>query len=110
MLLLKLLPFAVGLCYFANTVAQCLGLDTSAFSYAGGMSLLPWLFAFLSSKVFGFCAWHRLPLWYALVCDCINAADFRVGLPISDLRMLGLHVVVAWLFMVLGIYLYRHGR
>lgn len=109
MALLKALPFAMAACCFAGTVCQCAGFGMDAFSYVGGLSLLPWLFVFLSSHVFGFCGWHRLPLWYVLVCDCVNAADFKFVFPVSDLRVMGLHAVVAGLFMAYGLHLYRHG-
>ena len=64
--LLKILPSLVALIYFINTVLSAIKIDLPILSYIGGMSFIPLLFMYLSSYVFKFCEYHRIPLHYIL--------------------------------------------
>ena len=64
--LLKILPSLVALIYFINTVLSAIKIDLPILSYIGGMSFIPLLFMYLSSYVFKFCEYHRMPLHYIL--------------------------------------------
>ena len=64
--LLKILPSLVALIYFINTVLSVIEIDLPILSYIGGMSFIPLLFMYLSSYVFKFCEYHRIPLHYIL--------------------------------------------
>lgn len=48
-----------ALCYMSSTVFNYSGYNIEPLSNIGGMSLLTWLFIYLVSVVFNFCAYHR---------------------------------------------------
>ena len=70
------------------------------------MSILPWIFMYLSATVFRFCLYHKMSLHYILVTDIINIIDYYVGIPIEDLELLMIHGTITRLFLFVILYLY----
>ena len=56
-----------ALCYMSSTIFNYFGYNIEPLSNFGGMSLLTWLFIYLASIVFNFCAYHRMFLWYIFI-------------------------------------------
>lgn len=94
----------ISLCYFMNTTLSYFGIDMPIWSYIGGMSLLPWLFLYLSSFVFKFCLYHRLFLYYILVSDIINYYDMYIGLPVDNRQLFVINYAIAGIFLFLILY------
>lgn len=92
---LKVIPLVIAGCYFLNTTFSFFDIDIPLFSYIGGLSLLPWLFLYLSSFAFKFCLYHRLPLYYVLVSDCISYYDLYIGIPIENRELFVIHEILA---------------
>ena len=102
---LKLIPMFIALCYWLNTTLSFIGIDAPIFSYIGGMSLLPLLFVYLSSFVFGFCAYHRIFLYYVFVSDATSYYDLYVGIPMDDRTLFMVEEIATGLFMFVVLYL-----
>ena len=69
------------------------------------MSILPMIFLYLSSYVFRFCEYHRMPLHYIVVNSCITAYDYYIGIPVSNRTLFTINCVIAFLAIVIAIYL-----
>ena len=93
-LILKYISFILAFIYFINTIFGIFGIDIAITSYIAGMSLLPWCFILISSFVFKFCSYHRIPLYYILFNNIVTTIDWYFYLPISDKSYLSLHCVV----------------
>lgn len=95
-----------ALCYMTSTIFNYLGYNIEPLSNFGGMSLLTWLFIYLASIVFNFCAYHRMFLWYIFIDDLFNIIDYYITIPISTDSILMLHNILIGitLFTVLILY------
>lgn len=94
----------------AGTMFNFLGLDASVFSFLGGISFLPLLFLYLASYAFRFCIYHRMFLHYIVANNILVYTDYLIGIPVSDLSLLMIHVVVAGIFLFLILYFYLKFR
>lgn len=110
LLLLKILPFLVSLIYFTNTLLSLFYIDLPLLSYISGMSLIPLLFIYISSYVFQFCEYHRLPLHYVVVNIIICSTDYYIGIPLSTIYCIALHCCIFCVFMFTMIFLYLKSK
>ena len=99
-LILKYIPFIVAFIYFLNTVLSMCNINAIILSYIAGISILPWIFLLLSSFVFKFCNYHRIPLYYILINDIVNITDEYFQLPISNLIFIAIHSVIFFVCFV----------
>ena len=74
--IIKTIPYLLAIFYLLNTTLSYFYIDLPIISYIAGISLLPWLFLYISSFVFKFCIYHRLPLYYILVNWIIITLDY----------------------------------
>lgn len=109
-LMLKYIPMLIALCYLLNTLASVFGLVCAVFSHIAGMSFLTWIFLYLAAVVFRFCMYHRMFLWYILIDDIINIIDYHIGIPVSDFHILGIHLIIAGIFLFIILYLHQKKR
>lgn len=111
-LVVKYIPMLISIFYMLNTVLCWVEIDTPVISNIAGVSLLTWLFLYLSSIVFQFCIYHRMFLYYILVTDLINIYDFYLGIPISTVQLLSVHSVIisVLLFLLLYIHIKNHDK
>ena len=105
-IVLKFIPMLTALCYMSSTIFNYFGYNIEPLSNFGGMSLLTWLFIYLASIVFNFCAYHRMFLWYIFIDDIFNIIDYYITIPISTDNILMLHNIFIGitLFTVLILY------
>lgn len=105
-IVLKFIPMLTALCYMSSTIFNYFGYNIEPLSNFGGMSLLTWLFIYLASIVFNFCAYHRMFLWYIFIDDLFNIIDYYITIPISTDNILMLHNILIGitLFTVLILY------
>lgn len=101
LLLIKSLPLLIAICYLFNTILSYFNIDAPILSYLGGMSLLPIIFILISSFVFKFCIYHRLPIYYIIVSDIINYYDLYVGIPLSNRWLFVINMIIAGIFIIL---------
>ena len=93
-IVLKFIPMLTALCYMSSTIFNYFGYNIEPLSNFGGMSLLTWLFIYLASIVFNFCAYHRMFLWYIFIDDLFNIIDYYITIPISTDSILMLHNIL----------------
>lgn len=108
--LLKILPYLAALFYLLNTILTYCGIDCIFFNIIAGHSLLSLVFMLLSSFVFNFCIYHRIPLYYMCMCSCINLYDWYIGIPVSNKELLVLHLIISGITMFVILYLYLKSR
>lgn len=103
---LKVIPMVTALSYLLNTLVSYFGMSAGILSHIFGMSLLPWIFIYISAVVFKFCIYHKMFLYYVLVTDILNIIDYYIGIPISDFKLLMIHIIITGIFLFLILYLY----
>lgn len=102
---LKVIPYFIALCYIVYTLSGFGGKDWIVIGYIASCSILTWIILYLSSFVFGFCAYHRVPLYYVLLNDVLNIIDTYIGLPIETGSFFLLHVALLGIMSLLYVYL-----
>jgi len=100
LLILKSLPILIALCYLINTILSYFKIDLIFLSIIGGMSLLPIIFILVSSFVFKFCIYHRLPIYYIIISDVINYYDLYIGIPLSNRSLFIINMIIAGIFII----------
>lgn len=108
--LLKFIPYLAALFYLLNTILSYFNIDCSMFNILAGHSIISILFMLLSSYVFKFCEYHRIPLYYMIITECINLYDWYIGIPIENKEILILHLILAGITMFVILYLYLKSR
>lgn len=103
---LKYIPTVISFMYMINTILSYFYIDLPVLSNIAGISLLPWLFMYLSSVVFRFCLYHKMFLYYILVTDLINITDYYIGIPIGNIELLMLHSFITGISLFIILYLY----
>ena len=102
---IKVIPIAISVIYLLNTILFYCYIDLPILSWIGGLSLLPWLFLYLSSFVFRFCIYHRMFLYYIAVCNILSYIDYTWTLPISNRGLFLLNIIIAGIFLFVILYL-----
>ena len=74
--IIKIIPYTLALFYLLNTTLSYFYIDIPLISYIAGVSLLPLLFFYITSFVFRFCIYHRLPIYYIFTNWLITVADY----------------------------------
>lgn len=103
---LKYIPMIIALCYVLNTVAAMLSIYIEPLSNIAGMSLFTWIFLYIATYVFRFCAYHRMFLWYILVDDLLSIIDYYYELSIDTGNLLMIHNSIIGIFLFIILYLY----
>ena len=104
LLSLKSLPLEIGLCYLLNNILSYFGIDIIIFSLLGGISILPIIFILVSSFVFKFCIYHRIPIYYIIVSDILNYYDYYIGIPLENRELFIMNMIIAGIFIILIVF------
>lgn len=102
--LLKIIPFILATVCFINTTLSYFNIDITFLSYLGGVSILPLIFLYLSSYVFKFCFYHRLPLYYITINLILNLIDEYIGIPLNNRQLYSIYVIITFIFITFLIY------
>ena len=108
--MLKIIPALLALFDIINTILGFLGIECHWVSFFGGISFFTLAFIYLSSYAFQFCVYHRMFLHYILATNILSIIDYEIGIPISNLNLLRIHLVLFGLFLFLILYLYKHEK
>ena len=103
--LIKVIPMLIAGIYLTNTVLSYFCIDLPILSTIGGVSLLPLLFLYISSYVFGFCGYHRMFLHYVVINDTLNYLDYYGRIPCSDRSYFLIHIIIAGITLYLILYM-----
>ena len=102
----KYLPYIISVLYMVNTVFTLFGIDLIFLSILGGLSILPVLYFISVSFTFGYCVYHRLPLYYIIVNDLLSWCDYLIGIPISTTWIVIVSVLLMFITIVTTTILY----
>lgn len=106
--LLKVIPMVIAFGYLLNTFLSFFEIETDLLSHMVGLSFLPLLFLYISSYAFRFCEYHRMFLHYVVANNLITFIDYYIGIPVSDLQLLMIHVIIAGVCLFLVLWLKRN--
>lgn len=93
-----------------NTFLSLFYIEAPIISYIGGISFLSLFFLYLSSYVFKFCEYHRMPLHFIVVNNVINIYDWYIGIPIGLIEMILLEVTLIGITIFLAVYLHERNN
>lgn len=105
--LLKVIPVVLALGDLLNTLLSLFKIGAAIISYIGGVSFLPLVFLYLSSYVFKFCEYHRMPLHFIVVNNINNIYDWYIGIPIGLIEMILLEIILVGITIFLAIYFHE---
>jgi hypothetical protein len=104
--LLKILPSLIALIYFINILLNLIGISLNALSYIAGISFIPLLFIYISSYVFQFCEYHRLPLHYILITNLLSIIGYEFKIAIDVWLYFIIHFILFGITIFIALYLY----
>lgn len=104
--LLKVIPTVLAVGDLINTLLSLFSIEAAIISYIGGVSFITLLFLYLSSYVFRFCEYHRLPLHFIVVNNLINIYDWYIGIPLGLRGMVIFEIILVGITIVLMVYLH----
>lgn len=96
---LKYIPHFTAILYIIYTLFQFADIDLIILGYFIHTSIISWLFMLLSSIIFRFCYVHRLPLYYIAINDITSVIDYYIKIPISEISLLGVHLIIIGLLI-----------
>jgi len=108
LIVIKYIPFVIGMFYFLSTILSCFGVITVIIPVISQLSIFSGLFILLASYVFDFCIWHRLPIYYCWTVDILSFIDITYGIPMQNHAMLMIYLLITIVFILLGMYLKNH--
>jgi hypothetical protein len=106
LLLLKYLPGIIALCYIFNTLSALFGKHYPYLNHIIGLSILPWVFMYISACVFKFCIYHKILLWYILFEDILGIIDYNIGFSSHNLNVILVHFLCVGILMFFILYIH----
>ena len=100
-LILKIIPYILALFYFILSILNVYGIFFPMFATIAQLSLIPWGFLLLSSYVFKFCVYHRIPLYYIASNEIFNLIDYHWLYGLTDNTILIINIVLFGLFTII---------
>ena len=99
-----MLPFIIAALYILSTILDYIDICSTLVNYI--VYLMFFLFLYVSSYVFKFCEYHRMPIHYALGINPINVYDVYVGIPVDNYSMFGIYSIFTGIAIFITVYLY----
>ena len=94
LIILKYIPHIIAIFYVAYTLLSFIEIDSLILGHITHISLFPWLFMIITSKMFRFCYIHRLPLYYIATNECLVNIDYYIGIPVETVKLLLIHLLI----------------
>ncbi len=105
LLCVKYGTWLIGLTYFIQIVLDCFGIYSFLLTYLFSVSIVPIIVLLLFSIFLGFCIWHRMPLYYAILSDIINTIDYYFGIPITSMEILIIYILLIGVVILVGCFI-----
>lgn len=102
--LIKIIPIIIACIYLLNTILSYFYIDTPILSFIGGTSIFTLMFLYLSSYVFKFCIYHRLPIHYITINWLLNIYDYYIGIPLSNKNLFLMYMIITGITILLILY------
>lgn len=107
LLSVKYIPILIALIVLLNAILSYFDIYLDVLNYIAGTSFLTLIPMYISSYAFKFCEYHRMFIHYILTHKLVLTVDLYIGIPISDLTLLGLNLMVAGVFLFIILYLHQ---
>lgn len=104
-IVVKYSPIIIAIFYFLSAIFSSIKIGIEWIIPICYVSLIPFICLVVCSKLLKFCVWHRLPLYYSMLIDVINAIDFYIVIPIESKWMLLIYLMITGTFVLYGAYL-----
>ena len=102
--LIKTIPIVIALIALLNTILSYFYIEVPLLSYIGGVSLFELMFLYLSSYVFKFCVYHRLPIHYITINWLLNIYDYYIGIPLNNKNLFLTYMIISGITILLILY------
>ena len=99
--LLKVLPFILAIICFISTLFNVIGHTIPILAIIADVSIIPLLFLYVSSYVFKFCEWHRVPLHYIATTEIFNLIDYWFLPHVTNHIILIIYCLIFGLFSIM---------
>lgn len=111
LIMLKYIPMLVALFYMINTTVVYMGINIPGLSNIARMSLITWVFIYLSTLVFKFCIYQKLFLYYVLIIDVIKLINCYIGIPTINLKRLMIYSIITGVLLFIIVYIHvKHNK
>lgn len=114
--LLKLLPIIMAFSYIIAQYAAFFSIGhgptlvLQIVTHYLGLLLAPMMFMLISSKVFQFCNYHRMFIYYILVIQLMNITNWYFKIPISNFAYNVTQDVITVGFLLIALIMYIKKR
>lgn len=102
LLIIKFGTWLIGFAYLLQIILTCFGIQSFILTDLFGLAIVPTIALLAFSFFLGFCYWHRLPIYYALSANIINAIDFYIGISVTGKWMLIIYLLLIGIFILIG--------
>ena len=102
LILLKYIPYFIALLYFISAILGCFGITLYILPGIIYISPLSGLLILVMSKVFQFCIWHRLPIYYCFCIDILSTIDYKYGILLSNISLIIIYSLISLIFILIG--------
>lgn len=106
--LLKVIPMILALVTLVNIITSYFNIDLSILSYLVTGLLLG--FVYMAAKVFRFCNYHKMFLYYITLNMLINIVDYEIGLPIDNWTLFCVYVTITGVSLFIILYMYLNKK
>ena len=104
LLLIRLIPMIVALCYGANSLLAFFNHDLEIIGYF--VLILFVILLYILSYVFRFCSYHRMFIHYIVIVDITNIIDYYIGIPMDEAQLFCAYLIMTVVMMFITLYLY----
>ena len=106
-LLIKYSPYVMLLLESFATILNFFGYNVIFINYLSGVGIIPLLLMLLTSLIFGYCIYHRIPLYYIMLNNLLIFYDCYIGLPIgtTEYFMISMFLLACAIICTVIIYL-----
>lgn len=101
LIVIKYGPWIIGLAYFIQIILACFGIQSIILTLLFSLSIIPCILLLLFSKLFGFCIWNRLPLYYTMLVNVLNLLDYY-WLMLPNKLALCIYLILLGIFVLIG--------
>lgn len=114
--LLKLLPMIMAFSYIIAQYAALFNIGSGPtlvlqiVTHYLGLLLAPMMFMLISSKVFQFCNYHRMFIYYILTIQLMNITNWYFKIPISNLAYNVTQDIITVGFLLTALIMYLKKR
>lgn len=104
LVIIKALPFLLAVLYLITTILDYFGINSTIVNYIAMFCL--YLFLYITSYVFKFCVYHRMPLHYIVLINVLSIYDVYIGIPLDNFRLFQMYAIITCIFIFLTVYFY----